>query len=117
MRTATFFLAGATAIPVLMSTACAQQTLTGTITTLDRLTGTITIQQNGGTSAPARRRHRRVQGPGPPAARELACRRRVSFTVSESGGTKTITKLGSRSRSRLSVLSLRYLQRRLRRCR
>ena len=95
MRTATFFLAGATAIPVLMSTAYAQQTLTGTITTLDRLTGTITIQQNqGGTvgaSTSGATDEYKVQDR--PQLENWHAGDKVSFTVSESGGTKTITKL------------------------
>src|SRR6476660_6030482 len=90
MRTATFFLAGATAIPVLMSTASAQQILTGTITTLDRLTGTITIQQNQGGTVGATDEYK-VQDR--PQLENWHAGDKVSFTVSESGGTKTITKL------------------------
>ena len=95
MRVAKFFLAGATAIPVLMSTAYAQQTLTGTITTLDRLTGTITIQQTqGGTvgaSTGSATNEYKVQDR--PQLENWHAGDKVTFTVSEGGGAKTITKL------------------------
>ena len=96
MRVAKFFLAGATAIPVLMSTAYAQQTLTGTIITLNRLTGTITIQQTQqggsvGASTGGATDEYKVQDR--PQLENWHAGDRVSFTVSESGGTKTITKL------------------------
>ncbi len=95
MRTAKFFLAGATAIPVLMSTAYAQQTLTGTIITLDRLTGTITIQQTqGGTvgvSTGGATDEYKVQDR--PQLENWHAGDKVTFTVSKGGGAKTITKL------------------------
>lgn len=95
MRTAKFFLAGATAFPLLMSTASAQQTMTGTITTLDRLTGTITIQQTqGGTvgaSTGGATDSYKVQDR--PQLENWHAGDKVSFTVSENGGAKTITKM------------------------
>ena len=95
MRTAKFFPAGAMAIPVLMSTAYAQQTLTGTITTLDRLTGKITIQQTqGGTvgaSTGGATDEYKVQDR--PQLENWHAGDKVTFTVSEGGGAKTITKL------------------------
>jgi Cu/Ag efflux protein CusF len=95
MRTAKLLLAGATAVPALMSTAFAQQTLTGTITTLDRLNGTITIQQTqGGTvgaSTGGATDEYKVQDR--PALENWHAGDKVSFTVTEGGGTKTITKL------------------------
>jgi len=95
MRTAKFFLAGATAVPILMYTAYAQQTLTGTITTLDRLTGTITIQQTQdgtvGASTGSATNEYKVQDR--PQLENWHAGDKVTFTVSEGGGAKTITKL------------------------
>jgi Cu/Ag efflux protein CusF len=80
-------------ISFICTTALAQQVLTGTVTKLDEQKGTITIQQTqGGT----------VGGSG--AAQEFKAQdgllfnavqpgEKVTFTVSEVNGTKTITKL------------------------
>jgi Cu/Ag efflux protein CusF len=94
MRTAKFVLAGATAVLILMSTAYAQQTLTGTIITLNRLTGTITIQQTqqgvdastGGVTDEYKVQDR-------PQLENWHAGDKVAFTVSKGGGAKTITKL------------------------
>jgi Cu/Ag efflux protein CusF len=80
-------------ISFICTTALAQQVLTGTVTKLDEQKGTITIQQTqGGT----------VGGSG--AAQEFKAQdgllfnavqpgEKVTLTVSEVNGTKTITKL------------------------
>ena len=95
MRTAKILLAGAMAIGVLMSAALAQQTAAGTVTKIDRVNGTIAIQQTqSGT----------VGANGGGATEELKVQDRalldtfhagdkVTFSTSESGGVKTITKL------------------------
>jgi len=93
MRTAKFFLAGATAIPVLMSTAYAQQTLTGTIITLNRLRGTITIQQTQGPTASTGGATDEYNVQDRPQLENWHAGDKVTFTVSKGGGAKTITKL------------------------
>jgi Cu/Ag efflux protein CusF len=77
------------------SVALAQQApLTGTVTTVDRISGTVTIQQaqsgTVGASAGAAGEQYKVQTG---MLTTLHAGDKVSFSVSEAGGTKTITKL------------------------
>ena len=94
MNLARMMLAGAmlAAVP---SMTLAQQSLTGTITTIDRLNGTIGIRQaQGGTVG--------ADGGGATDQQFKAAGSlldtvhagdKVAFTVSEAGGKKTITKI------------------------
>ena len=82
------------------SASVAQEARTGTITTLNRISGTITIQpaQTGtesatvGTNAAAAEQFKVQAG----MLTTLHAGDRVSFSVSETGGTKTITKIEKR---------------------
>jgi hypothetical protein len=76
------------------SVALAQQTLTGTVTTIDRINGTIAIQptQSGtvGTNGGAATEQFKVQDG---MLNTVHAGDKVTVSVSETGGTKTITKL------------------------
>lgn len=92
MRTARFVLASVVAVAA-CAPAMAQQSSEGTITRINRLNGTIAIQQNAtvGASTPAAAEEFKVQDA---SQLELVhAGDSVTFSVSESGGTKTITKL------------------------
>ena len=86
---------GVSTLAVISSVSLAQQApLTGTVTTVDRISGTVTIQQaqsgTVGASAGAAGEQYKVQAG---MLTTLHAGDRVSFSVSEAGGTKTITKL------------------------
>jgi Cu/Ag efflux protein CusF len=82
---------------VISSVALAQQPLTGTVTTVDRINGTIAIQQTQsgtvGASTGGATEQFRVQGG---LLNTLHAGDKVTFSVSETGGTKTITSLEKR---------------------
>jgi Cu/Ag efflux protein CusF len=94
MRLAKTVLAGSM-LAVISSVTLAQEApLTGTVTTVDRISGTVTIQQAqsgtvGATSGAAGDQYK-VQGG---LLTTLHAGDKVSFSVSDSGGVKTITKL------------------------
>ena len=86
---------GVSTLAVISSVTLAQQApLTGTVTTVDRISGTVTIQQTQsgtvGASAGAAGEQYKVQAG---MLTTLHAGDKVSFSVSEAGGTKTITKL------------------------
>jgi Cu/Ag efflux protein CusF len=93
MRQAKTVLAGCI-FTVISSVALAQQPLTGTVTTVDRINGTIAIQQTQsgtvGASTGGATEQFRVQGG---LLNTLHAGDKVTFSVSESGGTKTIMSL------------------------
>src|SRR5882757_3303629 len=93
MRLAKMILAGSM-LTVISSVTLAQQPLTGTVTTIDRINGTVAIQQTqsgtvGANTGGATEQYR-VQGV---SLDTLHAGDKVTFSVSESGGKKTITKL------------------------
>jgi hypothetical protein len=93
MKLAKMTLAGSM-LALISSVALAQQPLTGMVTTIDRINGTIAIQQTqsgtvGANSGGATEQYR-VQGV---SLDTLHAGDKVTFSVSESGGKKTITKL------------------------
>jgi Cu/Ag efflux protein CusF len=93
MRLAKTILAGSM-ITAISSVALAQQALTGMVTTIDRINGTIAIQQTqsgtvGANTGGATEQYK-VQGV---SLDPLHAGDKVTFSVSESGGKKTITKL------------------------
>ncbi len=99
MRLAKTILAGSL-LTVISSMALAQEALTGTVTMVNRISGTVTIQpaQSGTESA--------TVGAAGAAAEQFKAKAdmlttlhagdRVTFSVSEAGGTKTITKIEKR---------------------
>jgi hypothetical protein len=94
MNLAKMIFAGAmlASIPTL---ALAQQSLTGTITTIDRLNGTIGIQQaqNGtvgaGSGGATLQEFKASEG----LLENVHAGDKINFTASEVGGKKTITKI------------------------
>jgi Cu/Ag efflux protein CusF len=76
------------------SAALAQQTLTGTVTTIDRINGTIALQPTqsgtvGANTGAATERFKVQEG----MLNTLHAGDKVVVSVSETGGTKTVTKL------------------------
>ena len=81
-------------LTAISSVALAQQTLTGIVTTIDRINGTITIQQTqsgtvGANTGAATEQFKVPDG----MLNTVHAGDKVILSISESGGTKTITKL------------------------
>jgi hypothetical protein len=100
MNIAKIMLAGSAALTIISSAALAQQALNGTITGLNRLNGTITIQQTqsgtvgantGGAAQESAAQEFKVQDVS--SLDDLHAGNRVTFSVTEKDGIKTITKL------------------------
>lgn len=95
MRTARIILPIAFAIGINMSAALAQQASEGMITMIDRLSGTVSILRTPGgtvgTNAAAGAEAFKVSDTA--LLENVHAGDRVTFSLSESGGTKTITKL------------------------
>jgi Cu/Ag efflux protein CusF len=93
MRLAKMVLAGAM-LTVISSVTLAQQALTGTVTTINRINGTVAIRQTQsgtvGANTGGATEQFKVQGS---LLDTLHAGDKVTFSVSETGGTKTITKL------------------------
>jgi hypothetical protein len=93
MRRAATVLAGAM-LTAISSVTLAQQALTGTVTTINRITGTIAIRQTQsgtvGANAGGTTEQFKVQEG---LLNTVHAGDKVTFTVSESGPTKTITKI------------------------
>jgi hypothetical protein len=104
MKTASIILTGLAALSI-GSVALAQQPMTGTVTRIDRLDGTVAIQlqktptQSGTvgantgeakTDGPAEELKTKVQGN---LLNVLHAGDRVKFSLTEAGGTKTISNL------------------------
>jgi hypothetical protein len=99
MKTAKMMLAGFAALTALSSASLAQQGLTGTVTRIDRLDGTVSIQlqkpqTEGGTvganSGAPEELKTKVQGN---LLNTLHAGDRVKFSIADTGGGKTITNL------------------------
>jgi Cu/Ag efflux protein CusF len=96
MKLAKLVLAGAM-LMVIPSVTWAQQALTGTVTTIDRISGTIAIRQTqsgtvGGSAGGAtEQQFKAPQG----TLEKIHAGDRVTFSVTESGGKNTITKIES----------------------
>ena len=94
MNIAKIMLAGTTAL-IISSAALAQQALNGTITGLNRINGTITIQQtqSGTVGANAGSAAQEFKVQDGLSLDDLHAGNRVTFSVTEKDGIKTITKL------------------------
>ncbi|MCA1455705.1 copper-binding protein [Bradyrhizobium sp. BRP22] len=94
MRKATIILAGATAVSILTTAALAQQNMTGTITKIDRLNGTISIQQTqSGTVGAGSGAIQEFKVTDVNKLEPFHAGDKVNFSAAEGGGTKTITDL------------------------
>jgi hypothetical protein len=94
MKLANWILAGSM-LMVIPSATLAQQPLTGTVVTIDRLNGTIGIQQaqsgtvGAGSGGASDQEYKVPEG----TLKNLHAGDRVTFSVGESGGEKTITNI------------------------
>jgi Cu/Ag efflux protein CusF len=95
MKLAKIMLAGTTVLTIVGSAALAQQPLTGRITKLDRLNGTVAIQQtqNGTVGANTGGAAEEFKVQDGVSLEPWHAGDRVSFSTTETGGVKTITKL------------------------
>ena len=98
MKIAKVALVGAAAFVTVSSVALAQQTHTGTITQLNRLNNTVAIRQtqNGTVGANTGGAAEEFKVGGGISLETLHAGDSVNYTVNESGGSKTITKLDRR---------------------
>jgi Cu/Ag efflux protein CusF len=78
---------------ILSTAALAQQTLTGTVTRVDEQKGTIAIQQTQGGTVGGSGAAQQFKAQDGLLFNALQPGDKVTFTVSEVNGTKTITKL------------------------
>ena len=95
MNIAKIMLAGTAALTIVSSAALAQQTLSGTLTQIDRIKGTITIQQEqsgtiGASNGGGAEEFKAQIGLSLDA---VHAGDKVSYSIKEEGGIKTITKL------------------------
>ena len=95
MKIAKIIMAGTAALTIISSAAVAQQALTGTVTKVDRINRTIAIQQMqsgtiGANTGGAAEEFKAQNGLSLDA---LHAGDRVTFSATETGGIKTITKL------------------------
>jgi Cu/Ag efflux protein CusF len=97
MKLAKLVLTGSLLIG-LSSLAAAQQTMTGTITTIDRLSGTIAIQQtqSGTVGASGGGATEQKFKAADALLENVHAGDKVTFSVTESDGKKTITKIDSK---------------------
>jgi Cu/Ag efflux protein CusF len=95
MKIAKIILAGAAALIVISSGASAQQALTGTVTEIDRIHGTIAIQrtQSGTVGANTSGATEEFKAQDGLALDAVHAGDKVTFSATEAGGIKTITKL------------------------
>jgi hypothetical protein len=97
MKLAKWVLAGSM-LMVIPSATLAQQPLTGTVVTIDRISGTIGIQQaqsgtvGAGAGGATEQEYKAPEG----SLDNVHAGDRVTFSVSEIGGKKTITKIDSK---------------------
>jgi hypothetical protein len=88
-------LAGAAAVTIISSAALAQQSLTGTVTKVDRINGAIAIQQEqsgtvGASIGSAGEEFKAQRGV---SLDDVHAGDKVTVSTAETGGVKTITKI------------------------
>ncbi|TMJ21488.1 MAG: copper-binding protein [Alphaproteobacteria bacterium] len=94
MKIAKIILAGTAALTIIGSAALAQQPLTGTITKLNRINGTVAIQQTqSGTVGANSGGAEEFKVQDGVSLDTLHAGDKVTFSTTETGGVKTITKL------------------------
>ena len=95
MKISQVILASTATLVIMSSEAWAQQSLTGTLTQVDRIHGSVAIKQTpsgttGANAGPAAEEFKTQDGLSLDA---LHAGDKVTFSVTETGGVKTITKL------------------------
>ena len=95
MKISQLILAGTAALMITGSEAWAQQALTGTLTQIDRIHGTVAIKQTQGgtTGANASAVAEEFKAQNGLSLDALHVGDKVTFSATEAGGVKTITKL------------------------
>jgi Cu/Ag efflux protein CusF len=95
MKIAKIILAGTAALTIIGSAALAQQALTGTVTEVNRISRTVAIQQtqSGTTGANTRGAAEEFKAQDGLSLDSLHAGDKVTFSATETGGTKTITNL------------------------
>ncbi len=95
MKISQVILAGTATLTLISSEAWAQQALTGTLTQIDRIHGTVAIKQtqSGTTGANTGAAAEEFKAQDGLSLEALHAGDRVTFSVTETGGVKTITKL------------------------
>jgi Cu/Ag efflux protein CusF len=94
MKIAKIILAGTAVLTILGSAALAQQALTGTVTQVDRISRTVAIRQTqsgtvGANTGGAAEEYKAQDGL---SLETLHAGDKVTFSASEKGGVKTLTK-------------------------
>ncbi|HEX5232765.1 MAG TPA: copper-binding protein [Bradyrhizobium sp.] len=95
MKISQLILAGTAALTITGSEAWAQQALTGTLTQIDRIHGTVAIKQtpSGTTGANTSAAAEEFKAKDGLSLDALHAGDKVTYSVTETGGVKTITKL------------------------
>jgi hypothetical protein len=95
MRIASIVVTGALALAINNSAASAQQAATGTVTAINRLNGTIAVQpaQSGTVGANTAGTAQEFKLQNGLSLDDWHAGDRVSYSATETGGVKTITKL------------------------
>ena len=95
MKISQVILAGTATLTLISSEAWAQQALTGTLTQIDRIHGTVAIKQtqSGTTGANTGAAAEEFKAQDGLSLEALHAGDRVTFSVTETSGVKTITKL------------------------
>ena len=94
MKIAKIILAGTAALTIIGPTAFAQQAISGTVTKIDRTNGTIAIQQaQSGTVGANSGGAEEFKVQDGVSLDTLHAGDKVTFSTTETGGVKTITKL------------------------
>ena len=94
MKIATFLLAGTATLTILGSVAFAQDEQSGQVTQVNRLNNTVAIRpiQNGTVGANTVGSEQQFKVKDGVSLEDLHAGNRITYSVSETGGTKTITK-------------------------
>ena len=95
MRTAITFFAGVAAVAISLSATAAEQGTTGMVTGINRLNSTIAIQrvQTGTVGANTGGAGEEFKVKDDAMMEDIHAGDRVTFTTTDNGGAKTITKL------------------------
>jgi Cu/Ag efflux protein CusF len=94
MKTATFLLAGIASLTILGSVAFAQDDQTGQVTQVNRLNNTVAIRpiQSGTVGANTAGSEQQFKVKDGVSLEDLHAGNRITYSTTETGGTKTLTK-------------------------
>lgn len=94
MKIATFLLAGTATLTILSGVAFAQDDQTGQVTQVNRLNNTVSIRpiQSGTVGANTAGAEQQFKVKDGVSIEDLHAGNRITYSVSETGGTQTLTK-------------------------